>query len=674
MGRFTKRLVAGLAAALALTGGAFADFLLDDLEGGSNENRMGNYWYVWVSDDGKVAEGLAYDRILSNAGPADGYGKWTFKPFVGTSGTSIGAGTSGSAALIYKDLDLPDAKATVDAVVEEWKGGGWNGTTPSSLYPVVGMGTLLTEGDDIGYGEEFKKVDTIVFYMKGDAGIKVIFKVETIENSMTGRWKPTQTAGPYDPNPANAYSTVITVTTDWTRYAVPMKPISPITVAEGAVVPGSPTAGNGGGVGGAATSATAIEAMNEGKGLYQQTYWGKSFTFKPENVTKIAWQVNKDLNSTKLSGSVYVDSIQFKGPFTFVPQDQCLDCVGKAFPTGPKFLISDFETGNDLLQNKLGFWWYPYTDAKARTDGTTPSSIDEYWTENAYTGQDVLDVVGHGNGGNGITVNFTTGPSPFIQTRGSVSQSLTAFAGIGTNLFDTTAIEGQRTYANATGATGLYFEYKTDGVDFLTVEFPDRYDINQAGPEGDNDDGQVWYKKIPGNNTSEWKGVIIPFANLSLPGWIKSSDRKGKNPAGNWKQPHDLSRLAKIQFKYQGTSNGTIAIDNVYLLGIESIGAAQSVKTVGSAAKSVGLSAVYSRGKIGVNWNAATAVASGKIQLVNTKGRVVASAPIAQSAGRTVTANLGAGSIPTGMYFVRVNAKDVNGKKIVSQAPISIVK
>jgi hypothetical protein len=51
----------------------------------------------------------------------------------------------------------------------------------------------------------------------------------------------------------------------------------------------------------------------------------------------------------------------------------------------------------------------------------------------------------------------------------------------------------------------------------------------------------------------------------------------------------------------------------------------------------------------------------------------VASAPIA-AVGNKVTAKLGAGSLPTGMYFVRVAAKDVSGKQIVRQAPVSIVK
>jgi hypothetical protein len=41
MGRFTKRLLGGLTAALMLAGGAFADSFVDRFEGGTNENEFG---------------------------------------------------------------------------------------------------------------------------------------------------------------------------------------------------------------------------------------------------------------------------------------------------------------------------------------------------------------------------------------------------------------------------------------------------------------------------------------------------------------------------------------------------------------------------------------------------------------------------------------------------------
>jgi hypothetical protein len=91
--------------------------------------------------------------------------------------------------------------------------------------------------------------------------------------------------------------------------------------------------------------------------------------------------------------------------------------------------------------------------------------------------------------------------------------------------------------------------------------------------------------------------------------------------------------------------------------------------------KVAGLRATYARGSIGVTYSAASPIVSGKVQLVNTKGRVVASAPISKSSGSTtVTAQLSFKKVPAGMYFVRVNAKDVKGKRVAEQTSISIVK
>jgi hypothetical protein len=90
--------------------------------------------------------------------------------------------------------------------------------------------------------------------------------------------------------------------------------------------------------------------------------------------------------------------------------------------------------------------------------------------------------------------------------------------------------------------------------------------------------------------------------------------------------------------------------------------------------KTAGLRATYARGVVEVNYTAKVPVVSGKIQLVSSKGRVVASAPITKNAGSAISAQLGFKKIPAGRYFVRINTKDTSGKKIVQQVPISIVK
>jgi len=649
MGRFTKRLILGLTAALTLAaGGAYADFLLDDMEGGSNENKMGYYWYFFAGDDDRIAmkkaqdvAGKGYQAVIKNAGPGDQYGVFSFEPHATT------GKTGSSAALIYENLNYANLNECTDE-----KG--------CERYPTIGMGTSLTESDDTPYGAGFNGVTSIKFWMKAKDVDTVFFKVETIENSVTGEFGPTNVGiktdgqwpknpkdlpGKYDKNPSNAWIKKIHPTAEWVEYEVK------IADATGVSKPGTAIDGDG-------STSKPNGATGTAGDLKQDNWWGYSFEFKKKNATKLAWQINNDKN-TKKAGELYVDDVRLIGTFTYVPADQCLSCPGKTLPTsGLKLKLSDFENA-DPLQNSLGFYWYAYDDKNA--GGTT--EISDYWTENEHTGETVLDAKGHGNGGNGVEIAYSLGKS-FPDKSGT---TITPFAGIGTNLFDTTAM----VFMNATGATGIYFEYKTENVDFLAVEFSDASDVANAGKNGDNDDGQVFYKKIPGDLTNKdqknkWTGVIIPFDSLVLPRWIKDGDRRFGSKL-------TMSQLAKIQFKYQGTTNGKIAIDNVYILGLEGAGEPNRVKHVGSKAMVAGLRATYSRGAIGVNWNAATSITSGSVQLVNTKGRVVASAPIASASGK-VTANLNAGTIPTGMYFVRVNAKDVNGKKIVQQASISVVK
>jgi hypothetical protein len=98
-----------------------------------------------------------------------------------------------------------------------------------------------------------------------------------------------------------------------------------------------------------------------------------------------------------------------------------------------------------------------------------------------------------------------------------------------------------------------------------------------------------------------------------------------------------------------------------------------SVKYFAKSAKAPGLRVSYAKGKVGVTWTASSKISGGTVSLINQKGVTVSSGLI-KASGQKVTASLGAGVVPAGMYIVRVNAKDVNGKKVVTQASISILK
>ena len=83
--------------------------------------------------------------------------------------------------------------------------------------------------------------------------------------------------------------------------------------------------------------------------------------------------------------------------------------------------------------------------------------------------------------------------------------------------------------------------------------------------------------------------------------------------------------------------------------------------------------ASYNRGVVGVNWETTSRISDGTVSLINIRGVTVASSPVRVN-NNSVTAQIGAGNIPTGMYFIRIIARDVSGRQIVQQTPVSIVK
>ena len=88
---------------------------------------------------------------------------------------------------------------------------------------------------------------------------------------------------------------------------------------------------------------------------------------------------------------------------------------------------------------------------------------------------------------------------------------------------------------------------------------------------------------------------------------------------------------------------------------------------------STALYASYAKSGVLVSWKSDSNISSGKISLVNIKGKTVASTSI-KASGRNVSARLGKTSLPAGTYFVRINARDINGKQIVQQVSVQIVK
>jgi len=98
-----------------------------------------------------------------------------------------------------------------------------------------------------------------------------------------------------------------------------------------------------------------------------------------------------------------------------------------------------------------------------------------------------------------------------------------------------------------------------------------------------------------------------------------------------------------------------------------------SVKLIASAKAAPGLRVSYAKGRVSVNWNAGSKISTGTVSLVNAKGVTLSTAFIKANSSK-VSVKLGTVGVPTGMYFVQIKATGENGRKIVQQSAVSIVK
>ncbi|MDR2592942.1 MAG: InlB B-repeat-containing protein [Chitinispirillales bacterium] len=232
---------------------------------------------------------------------------------------------------------------------------------------------------------------------------------------------------------------------------------------------------------------------------------GALFTFDKAKVTKLAWSVKKAENTGVNSGTFAIDDIKLIGTIEDVDPTLCQSCVLSSFgaPT-PRVLLNDFSTD----KNALGY----YDGHEYANEGTTATKGTV------------------GREGQGVSIDFTVGGTG------------NKYVGISISL----ANDDVTTPLNANSFTGVYFEYKTTGInkmEFAVVEKSGA--IDPAGKD--------FYKNLPPTN-NEWKAAFVKFIDLELPGWAPS-------------RTLDKTQLAKLQFAYKDAGAGTIAIDNIYFVG-----------------------------------------------------------------------------------------------------------
>ncbi|NLW30041.1 MAG: T9SS type A sorting domain-containing protein [Fibrobacter sp.] len=383
------------------------------------------------------------------------------------------------------------------------------------------------------------------------------------------------------------------------------------------------------------------------------------FDFNLDLSAKLAWEVSGEDNTTIEEDCLDIDDIYVMN-YTYVSRFMWTQETPPARP-GNQSKLSDFD-GAVPQQIKLPYegeldkmtqYWYAYNDVEIGGNSAVMSGA----VENEETGR--LDIVfedGTGSEGKGAQLLFQLGapiPQDTIQILG--------FVGIGCNLYDSATCK----YFNGTqaGANSVYFEYKADGdMKKATVEL---YDVNDVG-DADNPDrsesrgsGVVMFRDLPLTGDS-WVAVQIPFSEfLYHDDWESSVGID-----------LDITKLAKLQIKVQGAEGvaGVLAVDNVYFPD----GAiTHTIMRPINRSEKATFNANYSNGKINISFNNSE-LSNGKISLINTKGAVVKSVPVSNA--KSLSTTLSTDNISNGMYIVRFNAKGLNGKSIVRQSKINIVK
>jgi len=744
MGKFTKRLIPGIAALLAVSFGASAQpavvgpgILIDDFSNRTNENQLGYYWYFYTN---LATKGGAGNEIVNEwHGDAGTFQARTYggedgcvdglREVISSKGvTSTGTIGHSNYQMLFNPTDehLRPGGGATNAVLTFS-----NLKAPKGIcYPGVGMGTNLTKGPDplkqvgtlenpnqLPIGDIFNNVVGFSFWAKvtHDALLNnvVKFKVETAD----------QLFYEAEPNPPIA-GTALTGTpatkpkVSEDSYFAPLKfdakdewQFFEIYVTGGPL----------------GTTGVIGDLRLAGWEKHPQFInWRDNYNVK--DIVKIAWFIDGSAGTAAIEGdaSFQVDLVKTIGGEYTAP-GRCTKCgEGPVIPTAGVRLLSNFdeevfkpEVGFPYLaQNSIGGPWYAFNDEidAQKFNAQKSEFVSGLWYDPQYLvvppagpnaercpNEDGSGCVQGGYGLNLEGVPGTPGTAPGniigypMEGKMGVSGSngafiaismgsgwtdedgagIRGFAGIGTKLHEAedgwfNAATGETNTGahinrnpNGTMATpglgaalGVWFMYRTTGMGNLVVSIADADALKDAKPS------DITYSvKIPGT-FGQWAAARIHWDDFALPTWSTRPNRK-----------LDITKLAELQFRNEGNLGPivTIAIDNVYIFDAN-ITAPAGVRLLSNKkVNSLPMRASYSRGGINVNWNAPSQIASGRITLVNIKGATVASQNV--RAGTKIDAKLTTrGNLPTGMYFVRIDAKDVNGKRIVQQVPVQIVK
>jgi hypothetical protein len=377
--------------------------------------------------------------------------------------------------------------------------------------------------------------------------------------------------------------------------------------------------------------------------------------FNIKKVGKIQWCVSEDGNVTAWAdkaGALYIDDISIS-PFTphFFDEIETAK-VGAPGATGlaANNMLCDFDLN---VKNSVGYYSYCYTDIDANPTAGSSSTITSGATLVEETQKYTLIPSDGGVGGTPCaSIAFELGTN-FIEGANTVQP----FVGIGTNLVSTGEEGGgMGEVFDLTPGTAVYFDYKLQSDNVKFVQFELGTDQTFGNP------GAVYYVKCP-NTLGEWKSARIELAatpaELVLPKWDDVTQTA-----------LDKTKTMKFQWKAQGAARatGTLAIDNVYLVGRE-IAPPKVIRTGMRAASAPFLVKQYNN-QAQVSFALPQNIRSARVDLVSVQGKVLASQNVTRNGSSNHQVALPTSRLANGPYFVKVNFDN----KDVKSSMISIIK
>jgi hypothetical protein len=380
---------------------------------------------------------------------------------------------------------------------------------------------------------------------------------------------------------------------------------------------------------------------------FVQPSWAKPVPFNLAVLQKLQFKISAD-EENPVTGTLYIDDVEVHG-YVWMPPTLC-PIIG-APGTGTGALLGDLE-GTMPTQNKYGEFWYAYNDAEGRT--VTAGQFSEIFGGVKVNPLDPTEVdlfiQGNGQGGtNGAFIQFQLGPTYLEGT-----ETIDPFVGVGTRLSDNLGL----TYYNAAadGATGVYFEYQMTGGDFLKFEVKANQNFGKAGI--------MHHCLVPPTAAGVWQSVSVKFSELFLPDWKEVKLLTAAQKVLN------TMALEKFQWAVQSDAGtkGTIAVDNVYLLGATAITPKAPVMRKSRSVPK--LHAAAGEGTITVRYPFQR-LKEATVQLINPTGQVLAAKPVYRVETSTFFETTG---LASGIYMVRLKGMDSAGRQVALQRSIPYMK